>query len=537
MHRTRRDATIDGVPTAPSAPSVGPTAAPASNTEMLEQMRAGGAPPALGNSDRLAQLRDHRVGQMPVVSPDDVRAGRPGPGPQAFTRVGARPTDVHEMPVVRWEDAGGPPPPGWAERAGPVNRMARARAAAAASPQPPPVQASPTAPRVDPTAPTVRAARPVAPTVELVTPPRPVVPPTRESPSAPVSSPTRASPASSPLPPTRESPAVLAATEEVPRSPAGHPAALRPTSSGPRPPVPEPVAPLAPTEPTTVRPGARPSPAARALERTGAVVSVVQGAAELRSGVEELRRGDTVRGTRDTGSGVANVMTGALTTAGSRAALPLGVATTAVQLDQVANERVRRTGELGQRRGVTSTRSPRDPQRGVNRDYDDVAEVFGRRVQRWIGSPVAGATAAAVRRVTMLPRTAAHGARIAAADAASSVANSGRSDLTDLEARDQEERGVPLASSTPEVRAERLRQRANAAPMAAQPVAAPTRSDVGTPGRADAVVDEGRVRRRALEIQDQWARERGQVGAPVDFSEEDRARAQARRELEAESRR
>ena len=116
-------------------------------------------------------------------------------------------------------------------------------------------------------------------------------------------------------------------------------------------------------------------------------------------------------------------------------------------------------------------------------------------------------------------------------------------DFSDIEARDQETRGVPLAAATPAVQRarERLRRDAPASPAAAtrQAVAAAHQEADQRTGtrrlRAGAApITEAQVRERSLAIQRRWALERGQVGIALDFDEMDRADAQARRELEAE---
>jgi hypothetical protein len=255
----------------------------------------------------------------------------------------------------------------------------------------------------------------------------------------------------------------------------------------------------------------------------------VNGASQIRDGVRDLRRGDTMEGSRNLGSGVLETASGALTVGGSRAAVPFTVASTVVQLDRAADDHARRTGALGARDGYTSTRGVGRPHGQVNRDFGDSAEDAGRWVERRTGSRALGAVGAGGARVAMLPATALYGAGALAVD------NAGRTDVTDLEARDQEARGAPLGEASPAVRAERLRQRAAAVTPAAQAVEAPVRTDVGAPGRASSAVTEARIRRRALEIQQQWARERGQVSAGIDFGEQDRAERQARAELESES--
>lgn len=229
-------------------------------------------------------------------------------------------------------------------------------------------------------------------------------------------------------------------------------------------------------------------------------------------------------------------------TAGS-AAIPLAAATTVIGADRMGNALARDAGVLGTRAGTARTRGVAQPgeeaenpaEDGVNQDFDDAAIEVGRRVQQATGSEIAGAVTAGVTRVAAIPVTAVFGA------AGAVGITPGGSDFSDLQARDEEERGAPLEPSTPNIqeRRHRLRgrqarqgaQQAQAADALAQTRDQQTRT---THIAAGTNITETMVQARAQAVLRRWALQRGEVAASVDLDEMERAEQTAREELEIE---
>ena len=229
-------------------------------------------------------------------------------------------------------------------------------------------------------------------------------------------------------------------------------------------------------------------------------------------------------------------------TAGS-AAIPLAAATTVIGADRMGNALARDAGVLGTRAGTARTRGVAQPgeeaenpaEDGVNQDFDDAAIEVGRRVQQATGSEIAGAVTAGVTRVAAIPVTAVFGA------AGAVGITPGGSDFSDLQARDEEERGAPLEQSTPNIqeRRHRLRgrqarhgaQQAQAADALAQTRDQQTRT---THIAAGTNITDTLVQARAQAVLRRWTLQRGEVAASVDFGEMERAEQTAREELEIE---
>jgi hypothetical protein len=239
---------------------------------------------------------------------------------------------------------------------------------------------------------------------------------------------------------------------------------------------------------------------------------------------------------------------GAAATLGT-AAMPLAVAVGAVQADRAGNRAAREHGLMGRRRdarggevathrGIGRSRETAASRQAANADFDDSAEAAGRATERLTGSQTAGAVGAGLARLALMPVA-------ASAAAASAIGMRGR-DTSDIEARDQEERGVPIDQSSAPVREARERLRHRDATFRAgrdqalaerrdaeQAAARPVVPGAGTSARAMGVTSY-QVQQRAMELRRRWAQDRGQVAYdPTDLAEQDRAEAQARQELEA----
>jgi hypothetical protein len=302
-------------------------------------------------------------------------------------------------------------------------------------------------------------------------------------------------------------------------------------------------------------------------------LSVLQGVDQARTGLRQIRGQEAdpneerhlnvAAGTTGALSGAVGTVNGALALGG--AALP-GAVTAAggvagsfaggVALGMRGNQFARDHHLLGDRSGVTTERGVYGggPGGRVARDWSDTATDQGLDLRRELmdrgvsegRATFAGGAATFAYSIPAAAGAAVTGVAGLATDLYGAATTMPRSDVSDIIARDAEERNPGGRSCDPQVqahrerlrnaRAERARQQAAAGALAEAERRTATDRATGTVRlSAGAPVSDNQVQQRSLAIQRRWALERGEVGIALDFDEMERADAQARRELGAES--
>jgi hypothetical protein len=321
------------------------------------------------------------------------------------------------------------------------------------------------------------------------------------------------------------------------------------------------------------------------VSTTLGVLGVLQGVDQARTGLRQLRGQEAdpyverhlnvAAGTTGALSGAVGTVNGVLALGG--AALPgvvtgagavAGSAAGGIALGMRGNQFVRDRRLLGDRAGVTTERGVTGggPDGRVARDWSDVAVDQGLALRRELldrgtserRADLAGRVATGLYCLPAAAGAAVTGLAGLGTDLHRAVTTMPSSDLSDIEARDAEERDPGGRSVAPpdateaerarvarvqahrerlrEERGERQRRQAAAVQQAETERRAATDRATGTVRHAaGAPVSEYQVQQRSRAIQQRWALERGEVGVSLDLDELERADAQARRELGAES--